>query len=242
MIKYSWASALAAKMLPLVGAHRGASSYAPENTLIAFREAIRLGAHFLELDVHLTKDNIPVVIHDATLDRTTSYQGRVRDFTSSEIKNIGCVPTLGEVLTVGKGSILFNIELKPEDDDRELLARQVIALIEQQNLTDQVLISSFDHPSLPLVKSLAPNIQTGMLYETALADPIFLARQLSVDAIHPDLRLINKALVNQAHTERFAVIPWTVDRPLYIRYLMRLNVAAIITNKPDIALNVLSLS
>ncbi len=113
-------------------AHRGASAYAPENTLAAFERAAEMKAPWFELDCTLTKDGEILVIHDDTIDRTTGGTGAVRDFTLAELKELEAgkwkdekfdgepLPTLGEALDLGKGRIGVYIEIKDSDDDREL--------------------------------------------------------------------------------------------------------------------------
>ncbi len=233
----SFREALAGANRPLVGAHRGASADYPENTTAAFAAAAAQGADFWELDVRLSADGVPMVIHDAAIDRTTHGRGLVRNLTATTLEGYG-VPALSTVLGLGTGRTLFNVELK-SDDDRPELAAAVIAVIGALRLERHVLVSSFDHDALSLVKAGAPFILTGVLYESPLPDPVGYARERGADAVHPYFRLAGTRLCNAARDAGLFVIPWTVDRPLYLRYFTAIGVQAVITNRPAAAVSLL---
>ena len=180
-LRHSFREALAAAGRPLVGAHRGASARCRENTLAAFAAARE--ADFWEMDVRLSADKVPVVIHDATVDRTTAGHGPVGGMTALMLEGYG-VPALATVLAAGAGAVFFNIELKPADDACAL-ATAVVETVAALRLERQVLISSFDQAALPAVKRLAPALLTGLLYEERLADPVGRAISLGANALHP---------------------------------------------------------
>lgn len=225
----SFRAALLAAGRPLVGAHRGASADRPENTVAAFAAAADQGADFWEFDVRLSADGVPVVIHDATIDRTTGGHGPVYSMTAAMLESYG-VPALATVLALGAGR-LYNVELKP-DGDGGALALAATTVIGALRLEERVLVSSFDHDVLPLVKALSPALLTGLLYEERLADPVARARAVGADALHPYFRFADARLVNTAGDAGLAIIPWTVDRPLYLRYFAAIGAAGIITNRP----------
>jgi len=227
--------ALTAKSRPLIGAHRGASSIFTENSLEAFRAAIMLGADFLELDVRLSRDGIPVVIHDPTIDRITESSGLVADLTAAELAGQDISP-LADILELGREKTFFNIELKP-DTCPQALVREVLLQIRSRQLERQVLISSFDHDLLPLVKVEQLATLTGLLYERPLPDAVGYAKFFRADALHPYFRLLTRSLVLQAHASNLFIIPWTVDRALIWRYLVQLGVDGIITNQLASAVN-----
>jgi len=233
----SFRTALEKKSRPLIGAHRGASSQFPENSLAAFTAAILQGADFLELDVQLSRDGIPVVIHDATTDRTTGVHGQVSDLTAVLMATYG-IPLLDTILALGAGKVLFNIELKP-DSHPEALVRQVLNLVASYHLEHRVLLSSFDHSSLPLIKAQNSGVLTGLLYEDHLPDLVALARRLQADALHPYFRLANRQLILRAQSHGLFVIPWTVDRPSAWRYFRRIGADGVITNRPSDAVRIL---
>lgn len=223
---------------PLVGAHRGASADYPENTSAAFAGAAAQGADFWEIDVRLSADGVPVVIHDATVDRTTRGRGAVARMTATMLEGLG-VPALATVLAMGAGRTLFNVELKA-DGGGDDLAAAVMSVIGALRLTDKVLVSSFDHGMLPRVKALSPTVLTAVLYEEPLPDPPAYARSLGAHALHPYFRLAGARLVNAACDAGLAVIPWTVDRLLYLRYFTAVGAHGIITNRPGIAATIVA--
>jgi glycerophosphoryl diester phosphodiesterase len=144
----------------MVIAHRGASGYAPENTVSAFKKAIMMKADMIEFDVHLTKDGKVVLMHDKTVDRTTDGKGKVKEMTLKELKKLDAglwfdkkfkgekIPTLEKVLKKFKGKILFNIEIKSEGTEEE-----IVRLIKKYKLEKDVMVSSFNHQFLKKIKT-----------------------------------------------------------------------------------------
>ncbi len=229
----SFHKALSDAASPLVGAHRGASAEYPENTTASFSAAAAQGADFWELDVRLSADGVPMVVHDATIDRTTRGQGMVRKQTATMLEGYG-VPALATVLALGAGRTYFNVELKT-DGDASALAAAVINVVGALRLERHILVSSFDHDALPLVKAAIPAALTGVLYEEPLSDPAGYARERGADAVHPYYRLADARLCNTARDAGLIVVPWTVDRPLYLRYFAAIGVQAVITSRPAAA-------
>jgi len=149
-------------------AHRGYPKKYPENTLSSFLKAVELGFTHLELDVHLSKDGIPVVIHDHTLDRMTNGTGRVADYAASELQAFKIeqdehIPTLEEVLRALKGKIGLNIELKQMGDTYPQLEEKVLEVIEEFNMLDQVVITSFDFDALEKIRQLSSEVRIGLI-------------------------------------------------------------------------------
>lgn len=234
-------------MKPLVLAHRGASAYAPENTLAAFNLAFELGADGIELDVSLTRDGIPVVIHDDTVDRTTNGHGAVNQFTLAELQQLDAsnrmekyrgekIPTLEEVLrAVGKRG-LINIEIKSTGLKTDGVEGAVLAAIENTG-APRVLISSFNPLALRRMFLLDPRLPRGLLYAPRL--PIFLRRAwlrplVRPTALHPHFSMVTREFVAWAHQRGYQVNTWTVDEPDVARRLIEWGVDGIITNKPDV--------
>lgn len=228
-------------------AHRGASSIYPENTILAFKEAIKLGCDGIELDVHKSKDNVLVVIHDENIKRTHKGKGLVKDYTLEELKKFKCrkkgfeendkclIPTLEEVLQlVANTSIVLNIELKTDIIHYENIEEEVIELIKKYNLQNRVLISSFNHKSLEICKNIDSRIQLGALYSRRIKNVIEYAKSLQVDAIHPKLTLISKELIDEAHNNGIKVNVYTVNKVSHMKKLMDLNVDGIFTDYTSI--------
>jgi len=230
-------------------AHRGASSVAPANTLAAFEKAVELGADGVELDVHLSADGVPVVIHDFTVDATTDGSGRVGEMTLAQLKQLDAgsyfdpafagerIPTLEEVLELAGERLLLNIELKGTSPCDDGLEQAVAALIEQHGLGDRVLFSSFNPFSLRRVKRIAPHIPTGLLYAPGLPLPLrraWLAPLVPHEACHPEHTMVDAHYIAWTRQHGYRVNTWTVDDPEEMRRLIRLGVDGIITNVPDV--------
>ena len=154
-------------------AHRGASGCSPENTIPAFRKAIEIGSNGIELDVHLTKDDKIVVVHDFNIDRTSNGKGYVKDYTLNELKKFDfgswygekfasvSIPTLEEVLELVKyynWNGLINIEIKNGPIFYPNIERKLIGIIRAYGLEENVIFSSFNHYSLKILKEIDPNI------------------------------------------------------------------------------------
>ncbi len=240
---------------PLVLAHRGASYDAPANTLAAFKLARQMGADGVELDTSLTADGIPVVIHDFSVDETTDGTGRVRDLTLREIKRLDAgshydfafkterIPTLEEAFEVMGPEMLVNVELKSVGLRPNGLEAAVLGVIRRHNMHSRVIVSSFNLFALRRFHHLAPNIPLGYLYSPDM--PLYLRWfMLGVphQARHPQHTLITPNYMAWAHHQRFRVNTWTVDDPARMSALRDLGVDAIITNRPNVLLEVLGRS
>lgn len=228
-------------------AHRGASFDYPENTILALKEGIKSGANGLEIDVHKTKDNNLVVIHDENIERTYLGKGLVKDFTLDELRkfknrkklfrdNIEChIPTLEEVLKLIKGKdITLNIELKTDEIHYDGIESDVISLINEYKLNKQIILSSFNHDSIKIVKSLDSSIKTGILYDKQIENVINYAKSLEVDALHPDLRLVSRELIQEAHENNLKVNIYTVNNPIYMRFLIKSKADGLFTDYPEL--------
>lgn len=213
-------------------AHRGARAFQPENTLLSFEKAIDLNADGIELDVHLSSDGAIMVIHDETIDRTTSGNGFVNQYIASALKKYG-IPTLIEVLELVNRNCFVNIELKGNST-----AKPVIELIthyilnKNWNYTD-FLISGFDWKMLEEVQLLNPKIRIGVLTEDSVEEALAFAKKLKAYSIHPDYRLLTKENVALMQENGFKVFPWTVNSIEDIQKIKSFNVNGIISDFPD---------
>ena len=233
-----------------VYAHRGASAYAPENTLPAFQLAEEQGADGIELDVHLTKDGELVVIHDEKLDRTTNGIGLVRDYTLAELKRFCAdngmpgyadvrIPTLREVLEqVKPGRMLVNIELKTGILWYEGIEKKTLDLVAELGMQDRIIYSSFNHYSIAEVRRLAPEAQTAYLFGDIPCDIEQYAAQRGVGGLHPGLYSVKMGNLLKTYLDSgLAVRVWTVNGAEDLRWLMEEG-ADVITNDPKLALTV----
>ncbi|RLG50964.1 MAG: glycerophosphodiester phosphodiesterase [Thermoproteota archaeon] len=216
-------------VLFLAVAHRGASAYEPENTLRAIRRALELGANAVEVDVRVTKDRRLAVIHDETLDRTTSGSGKVREYTLAELKELDAgmgerIPSLEEALEEARGCLLV-VELKDPDAVGELASslsgrRGVIAV-------------SFHHNAIRELSRLL-DIELGVIFSCRPVHPAKLAQDAGATLLLPKHTYVDRELVREAHREGLRVVAWTVDSPTRMRELMEMGVDGIASNKPDL--------
>ena len=229
-----------------VWGHRGASGYAPENTLPAFELALEQGADGFELDVQLTRDDAVVVIHDETLERTTDGTGWVADHSLEQLRALDAsagrerfggvlIPTLDEVLALAKQSgATVNIELKNDRMAYRGLEERVLEIVAEAELADQVILSSFNHYSQARLRELT-TIPLGALYNDSLYRPWRYVMNLGVQAIHPAFKAVNGKLVAKSHAAGLKVHTWTVNAPDDIARMVAIGVDAVITNYPNLA-------
>jgi len=233
---------------PQIFAHRGAKAVAPENTLPAFQRALAMGVDGIELDVHCSKDGQLVVIHDESLARTTKGSGKVGEYTAAQLAKIDAgshfsaafaavgVPTLAEVFDLVGNRCRVNVEIKSDDPNGGDQAEPLIAMIEARNLYDQVIVSSFNPPSLIKMRALAPKVQLGLLYYLPM--PAFLRAAwftpiIQPEALHPAHHLIDEELLAWAKAHHCAVNTWTVNDVNVARRLAGLGVNVIMSDVPD---------
>ena len=167
-----------------VWAHRGASGYAPENTLDAFQKAVEMGADGIELDVQMTKDGELVVIHDETINRVSNGKGWVKDYTYEELKKFNFnkthleytkeeIPTLEQVyLLIKPTNLTINVEIKTGIVFYPGIEERVLELTERLGMKERVIYSSFNHYTIRKIKELDPQAKTGMLYEDGIIDAV----------------------------------------------------------------------
>jgi glycerophosphoryl diester phosphodiesterase len=241
--------------LTRVAGHRGAKLRAPENTLAGFRAARRLGAGWVELDAKLTRDGIPIVIHDETLDRTTDGAGRVGSATLKEIARLDAgrwfapeyagekVPTLAEALeTIAAEGMGVNVEIKPCPGRERDTAEASIAVIREvwPSSLPAPIISSFRRASLEAAKTVAPELPRGLLLEKHEADWRETAQRLGCKAIHPERSALSTEWVAEIHKAGLACVTWTVNDPQAAKRLLDWGVDCIITDAPDLIVPVVS--
>jgi glycerophosphoryl diester phosphodiesterase len=235
---------------PLVIAHRGDSAHRPENTLASFASGLEVGAAFAELDVHLTRDGEVVVIHDATLDRTTNGRGAIRDMTLAEIRRFSAgyptrfgsdyagerIPTLGEVLGLLRDRARAMIEIKPAavtDDAEGGIEAHVVEEVRKAGMEKEVALISFERRALVRCRTLAPEILRGHLFERGKAgDMLTGAREVGSELIMPEKRLLSDDLRDRAREAGVKVATWVVDDPEELRRLMRFELYGIASNRP----------
>ena len=236
--------------LGLIVAHRGASAEAPENTVAAFEAAVAAGAGAVEFDVRVTADGKAVVMHDATVDRTTDGTGLVRDLTSAEVAGLRVgpggrehVPTLNETLDLLSGRVAVDIEIKnvpgePDfDPDRELAVELVVEALDTTGFVGDVILSSFNPLSLAASRRLQPDVATGLLTNTEVAAEAairFAAEQGHRWAL-PYVEQLRATLardVEWAHAAGLLLGTWLADDGALAVELFGAGVDAVATNDP----------
>jgi glycerophosphoryl diester phosphodiesterase len=228
-------------------AHRGWSGKAPENTMAAFRLAVsEPSVQWMELDVHLSRDQIPVVIHDPTLKRTTNGDGRVSEWTAAELKRLDAgswfspafagegVPALDEVLSLAAGRCRLNIEIKGEDSPPKLIARKVIELIAERRMEHDVVITSFRPEVLLAVREVSAGIATGLIIDDQPPELIPFVRSLGASFLSIGFRHLTGPLLQEAEDARVTVMAWTVNQPADLKRIVnRPEPILVCTNYPD---------
>ncbi|HEX6043373.1 MAG TPA: glycerophosphodiester phosphodiesterase family protein [Pyrinomonadaceae bacterium] len=214
---------------PLIIAHRGASAVAPENTIAAFQAAIDAGADGIEFDVRLTREGVPVVIHDETLYRTTGVRGRVADASLDQLNDLG-VPTVAQVLElISSSGLILYLELKETQIE---LVEKCCRSVKQYDLQDRLIFACFEHSVLQTIKNLNPWFQTAALFHSSDAFILERARAIRADGIALHHRLATAGVVEDATQAGLKVAVWTVDDPAWVKHARAMGIYAIITNNP----------
>ncbi|ABK61016.1 glycerophosphodiester phosphodiesterase [Clostridium novyi] len=228
-------------------AHRGFSSKYPENTLLAFEKAIELGVDGIELDVHLSKDNEMVIIHDENVSRTTNGEGYIKDLTYEEISKLDAsyiytgqygfnkIPTLREYFELVKDKdVITNIELKTNIFEYPGIEQKVWELIQEYHLESKVIISSFNHFSVMRMRKIAPMLEYGLLSETWLIDAGNYVNNLGIKYYHPIFRNLTDEIVKEIHQYGIKINTYTVNTEEDIKDMISKDINIVISNFPDL--------
>ena len=235
-----------------VWAHRGASGYAPENTMEAYILAHQYGADGIELDVQLSRDGEIVVIHDEKINRTSNGRGYVRNYTLKQLKEFNYnktrpehfradIPTLREVLEYlqDKPEMMLNIELKTGVFFYEGIEQKTIDLVHAAGMNERVIYSSFNHYSIRKVQQIDPEAKVGLLHEDGFIDVPQYAAKLGVNALHPKyVSLRYPDYLEDCRRLGLDINVWTVNDEQMMRDMFAAGVHAVITNDPALAIRV----
>ena len=236
---------------PAVYGHRGASSYAPENTMSAFRLAKQQGADGIEFDVKLSADGQVVIIHDPTVNRTTNGKGLVKNLSLSEIKQLDAgssfssqfagepIPTLAELFDEMRHSLYMNVEMTNYTTQSDLLPEKVAELVRKYDMYDSIVFSSFSKKTITRIHALLPEIPVAMLANEGLPGAInrsSIGLKAAPDALHPHFSDVTPAMIEKQKQYHRKVNVWTVNQEADIRRMIVLGVDGIITNDPILAL------
>jgi glycerophosphoryl diester phosphodiesterase len=215
----------------LIIGHRGARALGPENTLRAIGMGMKC-AEYVEVDVRRSRDGVPVIIHDSTLERTTSGAGPVIDLTLPQLKTLNAgrserIPTLQEVLSLTSwGKVGLILELKePENVD------MICTLIAESGINKVLLASSLIEP-IRRAKTLLPSVPIGVIFSAETRDPVGLARELGAEVLLPYINQLSRELVAEAHTYQMKVFCWTANTEQEIRKAVSDGADGIISDDP----------
>lgn len=240
-----------------VVAHRGGSLLAPENTLASFKAGIEAGADQLELDIHLSKDNVMIVMHDPTLKRTAAHDGEIHDYTLAELKTFNAasahkdhpfveIPTLQEVLELAKDTDLeLQIEIKVDQAGKRYsgIEEQLVAMLRDYDLIERSIIISFDFPSLEEIQRLEPQLRTGALVSKdfmskigskgpqAVAETV---KALGVEYIGINHIYLSPKLYKELRSQGLGIGAWTVNDEEMMKKIAALGVDFITSDRPDL--------
>lgn len=218
--------------MTMVIAHRGFSAKEPENTLRAFKRALDAGSGGIEFDVRCSKDGMPIVLHDSTVDRTTNGHGNVHHLCIKSIRKFDAgrgekIPTLEEVLAlIGKNAAMF-IELKDKGIEEPVLRE-----IYRRNVVENSMVISFDYESLMRVREIDPHIRIGHHF-TRMPPPVGKVLAISGNALLPLDRIVTRQLVERLHTDVLEAHTFTVDDPEEAIKMRDWGIDGIITNDPE---------
>ena len=239
----------------LLAAHRGGSLLWPENSLLAFRNALALGADFIEFDVHLSRDGEVVVIHDATLDRTTTGSGPVRDRSVAELKDLRLkdrsgavtaetVPTLDEVVKAAaqaRRRMLLEIKVDASKARYPGIEEKVLAILDRHAMTASTVVMSFEAPTWRRVRDLRSEVATCALYSartlgrSSLTAELDALRAAGVRYMGVEHTVVDAAAVAQAQRAGIGLGAWTVNDPADMKRVIGAGVTILITDQPDVA-------
>jgi len=225
-------------------AHRGASGYAPENTMAAFRRAFAQGVTFMETDLQLSRDSHLVAIHDDTVDRTTNGHGKVHDMTLAELRKLDAgswmgsefaaerIPTVEELLEFAKkNDVVFYLEMKPSGSWGGEHA--LISAMRGSGEIARSVVISFDSGILAALRGIEPTLMTGLLYDGQIVHPLDKALEIGARQVAVRGDLVTPNLLVEARKRDLQVVCWTVNHPAHIRQLIEAGVDGIMSDYPD---------
>lgn len=234
----------------LVYGHRGAAYEAPENTMPSFKLAKKLGVYGVEMDLHTSKDNELVVMHDETLDRTTNGKGLIHMQTLEEIKKLDAgfkkgtkwkgtrVPTLREVFE-NLGKIHYYLEIKQSSRVYPGIESKIMDLVNEFKLENNVQIISFDFDSLKNIRDIDSKIKTGLLYTGKTVWFLDIAKELKVNFMQPSFNLTYEDDIKIAKKNKLGVEAWTIDTVEDVKRAIKLHIDSITSNNPRMVLHTL---
>ncbi|MGH7332667.1 MAG: glycerophosphodiester phosphodiesterase [Candidatus Rokuibacteriota bacterium] len=250
--------AIAQVASPLVAAHRGGALLWPENSLTAFENALALGADFLETDVHLTRDGEVVVLHDPTLERTTTGAGRVSEASRADLASLRLrardgattpdpIPTLSQLLDLlvpSRAHLLLEIKVGADRQRYPGIEEKVLALVRTHRLIDRTVVMAFEEATVRRIRALDPSMRTALLVGQSRVqrervpsrEAVRWAQEVGASHLGIDHRVLDPGVVEAARAAGIVLATWTVNDEADLRRVMAARVDVIISDRPDLAL------
>ncbi|TLS54337.1 glycerophosphodiester phosphodiesterase [Paenibacillus antri] len=215
-------------------AHRGYPALLPENTLVSFRKACELNFSHVELDVQLSKDGVPVVFHDFTLDRLTDGSGSIRDYTLQQLKRYRVrgseeIPTLEEAMNALKGRADVFIELKQAGDLYPGLEAAVLEVLYRTGTRDQSCVTSFDHYAVERTRTLDDRIRLGLISSGSMPYVFPFMKEIRADYLFTQFRYFSPLFYERMLEEGIVPGPWPVETQEQMEIVASLYPASLIT-------------
>lgn len=228
-------------------AHRGFSGQYPENTMLAFQKAFESGCDGIEMDVHLSLDGVPVILHDETVDRTCDGVGVVAQMPFEALRRLDAsyryrgqmvfnpIPTLEEVLAWAEPThLVLNLELKTNANEYPGIEQKVLDLVNRYHMHDRVILSSFNHETLLRCKALDPTVPCGALTESWIVSFEHYLQNLGLECAHPEHWYLTDQNIARLKEKGLRIHTWTVNDPAVMARLIEKEVDILITNHPDV--------
>ena len=232
---------------PIIIAHRGASAYAPENTISAFHKAVNSNADGIELDIKFSADKEIVVIHDQTVDRTTNGKGKVKELSSDELRKLDAgsffskdfenekIPFLKEVLEKFSDQMIINIEITNYSSIMDGLAQSTAMMVKELGIQKSVLFSSFHPLNLLITRRLLPEVPVALLALPGKSGWLArsnLLRWVSSQIVHPYFKDVDYVYIQKQHQLNRKVNIWTINQEADMKRFVEANVDGLITDNP----------
>ena len=230
-------------------AHRGASGYAPENTLIAIKQAIEMKVDGIEIDIQLTRDGRIVLMHDWKVDRTTTGRGYVYELDYNYIKSLDAgqwftkdfigevVPTLEEVLDILPQDMILNIEIKDTARHHSKIEEKLLEVLKKYpDKFENIIVSSFHHDKIKKLQELEPKLKLALLTNSEFIEieKYLSTNELSSYSYHPEINHVSKEDIEKLYAKGIKIFVWTVNKEEDLNYLVELGVDGVISDYPDI--------
>ncbi len=229
---------------PLIFAHRGANSFAPENSLTAFAKAIELGCDGIELDVRMCGSGEVVVFHDRYTDRMTGEPGNIQKMRLSDIRKLRLmhsgktreqIPLLEEVLRLAGNKVLINIDIKKSLLHRNDLEEKIVRILRKLNLEDNILVSSFNPWVLKRISEQNPRLHLGFIF--SYRSSMWILNGHPVKSLHARYQILNKRSFRRLSRRAVQIFAWTVDDEDSMLNQIKNGIHGIISNRPELFFN-----